>query len=66
MKMQSSLLIKNTMLSLIGQIVPLLLAVVAIPYIVHGLGVERFAMLKYQIPDVRLFNSGDLRFTKQF
>ena len=31
-----------------------------------GLGVERFAMLKYQIPDVRLFNSGDLRFTKQF
>ena len=31
-----------------------------------GLGVERFAMLKYQIPDIRLFNSGDLRFTKQF
>ncbi len=31
-----------------------------------GLGVERFAMLKYQIPDIRLFNSGDLRFVKQF
>jgi len=30
------------------------------------LGVERFAMLKYQIPDIRLFNSGDLRFVKQF
>lgn len=31
-----------------------------------GLGIERFAMLKYQIPDIRLFNSGDLRFTEQF
>ena len=31
-----------------------------------GLGLERFAMVKYGINDVRLFNSGDLRFTKQF
>jgi phenylalanyl-tRNA synthetase alpha chain len=31
-----------------------------------GLGVERFAMVKYGINDIRLFNSGDLRFTKQF
>ncbi len=31
-----------------------------------GFGVERFAMIKYQIPDIRWFNSGDLRFSKQF
>jgi len=31
-----------------------------------GLGIERFAMVKYGINDIRLFNSGDLRFTKQF
>jgi len=31
-----------------------------------GLGIERLVMLKYNIPDVRLFHSGDLRFLKQF
>ena len=31
-----------------------------------GLGVERIAMLKYRIPDIRLFYYGDLRFIKQF
>jgi phenylalanyl-tRNA synthetase alpha chain len=31
-----------------------------------GLGIERLVMLKYNIPDVRLFHSGDLRFIKQF
>lgn len=31
-----------------------------------GLGLNRLAMLKYKIPDIRLFNSGDLRFLKQF
>lgn len=31
-----------------------------------GLGVERLAMIKYNIPDIRLFYSGDLRFIKQF
>lgn len=31
-----------------------------------GLGLDRFAMLKYQIDDIRLFYSGDLRFLKQF
>ena len=31
-----------------------------------GLGLERIAMIKYNIPDIRLFNSGDLRFIKQF
>ena len=31
-----------------------------------GAGMNRLAMLKYKINDIRLFNSGDLRFLKQF
>ena len=31
-----------------------------------GLGLERFTMLKYQIPDIRYFFTGDMRFLKQF
>lgn len=31
-----------------------------------GLGVERIAMLKYQIDDIREFMKGDLRFLRQF
>ncbi|MHC4592889.1 MAG: phenylalanine--tRNA ligase subunit alpha [Planctomycetota bacterium] len=31
-----------------------------------GVGVERLAMLKYQIPDGRMFYQGDVRFLRQF
>ena len=31
-----------------------------------GMGVERIAMLKYNINDIRLFYNGDIRFLKQF
>jgi phenylalanyl-tRNA synthetase alpha chain len=31
-----------------------------------GMGVERIAMLKYGIDDIRLFFDNDLRFLKQF
>ncbi len=31
-----------------------------------GLGLERFTMLKYKIPDIRYFFTGDMRFLKQF
>ncbi len=31
-----------------------------------GAGVERIAMLKYNIPDIRMFYNGDLRFINQF
>jgi phenylalanyl-tRNA synthetase alpha chain len=31
-----------------------------------GMGIERIAMLKYQIKDIRLFTENDVRFLKQF
>ncbi len=31
-----------------------------------GMGIDRIAMLKYKIDDIRLFYAGDLRFIKQF
>lgn len=31
-----------------------------------GFGINRLAMLKYKIDDIRMFNSGDLRFIEQF
>ena len=31
-----------------------------------GLGLTRLAMMKFAIPDIRLFNSGDIRFYEQF
>jgi phenylalanyl-tRNA synthetase alpha chain len=31
-----------------------------------GIGIERLAMMKYKIDDVRLFHSGELRFIRQF
>ena len=31
-----------------------------------GMGIDRLAMLKYKIPDIRLFRENDLRFLKQF
>lgn len=31
-----------------------------------GMAIDRLALMKYNIPDIRLFRSGDLRFLKQF
>jgi phenylalanyl-tRNA synthetase alpha chain len=31
-----------------------------------GMGIERIAMLKYQVPDIRMFFENDKRFLKQF
>jgi phenylalanyl-tRNA synthetase alpha chain len=31
-----------------------------------GMGIERIAMLKYQVKDLRLFSENDVRFLRQF
>jgi len=31
-----------------------------------GLGLERLAMIKYKVPDIRMFYDGDMRFLRQF
>jgi len=31
-----------------------------------GLGIDRVALLKYGIPDIRLLYEGDVRFVRQF
>jgi phenylalanyl-tRNA synthetase alpha chain len=31
-----------------------------------GMGIERIAMLKYRVNDLRLFSENDVRFLKQF
>jgi len=31
-----------------------------------GIGVERLAMFKYRIPDIRMFTDNDMRFLEQF
>jgi phenylalanyl-tRNA synthetase alpha chain len=31
-----------------------------------GMGLERLTMIKYKIPDIRLFYENDLRFLRQF
>lgn len=39
------LLLRNTILNFIGRLVPLVIAIFTIPYVIHGLGVERFGIL---------------------
>lgn len=45
LEIRGSLLLENTGLNLLGQVVPLFVALLTIPYIIHGLGVERFGIL---------------------
>ena len=45
MKIRGSLLARNTLLNLAGQVIPLLIGLATIPYIVRGLGTERFGVL---------------------
>lgn len=45
MEISGKLLVRNWVLNLLGWIAPLGVALVAIPYVVHGLGAERFGVL---------------------
>lgn len=44
-KISGGLIARNTLLNLIGQAAPLLVGILTIPYVVHGLGTERFGIL---------------------
>lgn len=45
LEINAGLLTRNWILNLLGWVVPLSVALVAIPYVVHGLGAERFGVL---------------------
>jgi len=45
LQISGKLLVRNTFLNFLGQVVPLLVGVVTIPFIVQGLGTERFGLL---------------------
>jgi len=44
-QIHGTLLARNTLLNLLGQVIPLLIGLATIPYIVRGLGTERFGVL---------------------
>ena len=45
MEISGRLLTRNWILNLLGWVAPLSIAIVAIPYVVHGLGAEKFGVL---------------------
>lgn len=66
---QNGLLAKNAILNFIGQVVPLFIGVATIPFIVRGLGVERFGVLALAwvvLGYFGLFNLGLGRATTKF
>jgi O-antigen/teichoic acid export membrane protein len=66
---KSSLLARNTALNLIGQVLPLLVAIATIPLVIRGLGTERFgiyAMAFVVIGYLSMFNFGLGRTTTKF
>jgi O-antigen/teichoic acid export membrane protein len=55
-----ALLARNTLLNLIGQALPLALAILTIPYVVRGLGAERFGILAVATAVLGYFGMFDL------
>jgi O-antigen/teichoic acid export membrane protein len=54
------LLARNTIWNLIGQLVPLLVGMVAIPPLVRGLGIDRFGLLSLVWVIIGYFSFFDL------
>ena len=66
---RGGLLARNAFLNLVGQVVPLLVGVAAIPFIVRGLGTERFGILSLawvSLGQFTLFDLGLGRATTKF
>jgi len=59
-KISGSLLARNTLLNFIGQVIPLVVGVITIPFIVRGLGTERFGLLSMAWVVLRYFAIFDL------
>lgn len=58
-KPQGGLLVKNTVLNVLGSVLPMLVGIVTIPYVVRGLGVERFGVLSLAWVILGYFNLFD-------
>jgi O-antigen/teichoic acid export membrane protein len=59
-KISGSMLARNTFVNLIGQSVPLLVGIVTIPFILRGLGTERFGLLSLALVVLGYFTVFDL------
>jgi len=59
-EIKGSLLVRNTMLNFIGQSIPLIVGVLTIPFIVRGLGTERFGLMCLAWVVLGYFNIFDL------
>lgn len=59
-QIRGPLLARNTAINFLGQVVPLLVAVVAVPFIVRGLGVGRFGIFSLALAVVGYFGIFDL------
>ncbi len=59
LKMSGSSLVKNTLINFVGQFMPMLVAVITIPFIIKGLGIERFGILSLAWAVLGYFNLFD-------
>lgn len=59
-RITGSLLARNVVLNFIGQIIPIVVAVITIPYVIHGLGTERFGILSIAWVVIGYFGMFDL------
>jgi O-antigen/teichoic acid export membrane protein len=60
LEISGRLLARNTLLNLIGQATPLLVGVITLPFIVHGLGAERYGLLSLSWVVLAYFTIFDL------
>jgi len=54
------LLVRNTLLNVLGSLLPVLVAIIAIPLLIHGIGTERFGILSLVWVFVGYFSLFDL------